>query len=245
MCSREARKLVGFLISSQPLSTLHLDAASKNSNKRANMKQKGHPQQQHHHHHPVSATPSSPMRPPPAGASDEGASDADRSLRSPPTIGVHFAAPEEDDVEKSNMQHGSSGSRQQQQPSSPSRRRMTAGAAVSATASEETSQTSAGTTPTGARDQQLGRASSSREGASVSRRRPRSGALPSRGASAVKGPPAPLGGGRNGPLGGYAIQQGGSCRDGGGSSGLLGGGTMAGGGRGTGGNSGPQVRRAA
>lgn len=231
-----------------PLNLHSSDTTSKNSNKRANMKQKGHAQQHHHHHHTVLAQPGSPLGPPSVCADDDGAGDAVRCLRSPPTIGVHFAAPEDDDDEKRNKNDGSG--RQQQPPSSPSRRRMTMAAATSATTGEETAQNGTATLA-GAREQQqqqqlqtvpLRRAGNSREASRASRRRPRSGAPPSRGASAIKSPPAPLGRGSGGPLGGYVIQQGVSCRDGGNSSGLIGVGATASGGRGAVGHGGPPVR---
>lgn len=210
------------------------------------MKQKAHAQQQHHHHHPVLAEPCPPLGSPSSGAGDDGVGDVDRSLRSPPAIGVHFAAPEEDHGEES---HKNEGPRRQVQTTSPSRRRTTAVAAMSASAGEEGTQNGPGG-PTVAREQQqqpqtapFSRASGSREASGASRRRPRSGALPQRGVSVTKSPPAPLGGGSRGPLGGYVIQQGGSCRDAGDSAGgLLGGGAMASGGRGAGGHGGPQVR---
>ena len=99
------------------IANLHSETASKDSNKRTNMKQKGHPQQ-HHHHHPMIAEPSSLLGPTSGNANDDGAGDVDRSLQSPPTIGVHFIAPEEDDVAKNNKndRYG-----RQQQPPPPSR----------------------------------------------------------------------------------------------------------------------------
>lgn len=233
---------------------------SKDSNKRANMKQKGHaPQHHHHHHHPVLADPNFLLGHASSGA-DGGGGGVDRSMRSPPTAEVHFAPspsfPEEENVDERN--YNDSLQKHQQPASSPSsrmRRQMTVTTTspASAFAAGESSHAGTGMSTREQQQQQLQlqqpppltRSTTEREtGGVVSRGRPRSGFLSSRGVFAHKSPPAPLGGGRTGPLGGYMIQQGGSYRGGGGgASGFLGGGEgLSGGGRGGGGHGGQQVR---
>lgn len=221
---------------------------SKDSNKRADMKQRSHAPQ-HHRHHPALADSDFLLGRSSSGTDGRG-SGVDLSMRSPPTAEVHFATspsfPEEDNVEESSYNDSPHRRERTASPSSSTRRRMTAAApSMSAFAAGESGHTGTGM-PIREQQQQpqqsppLGRSATDRENRGVSRRRPRSGMLCSHSAFAHKSPPAPLGDGSTGPLGGYMIQQGKPFR--GGANDFQAGGPSASGGRGAGGHGGQQVR---
>ncbi|CAM9593530.1 unnamed protein product [Ectocarpus sp. 12 AP-2014] len=109
----------------------------KDSNKRANMGQKGHPQR---HNRPALADPNSFV----GQSSGGGGGDLDCSLRSPTTVGVHFSAssssPQDDNVHERNNNNNNNeddNRRGHQLPSSPSSRSPRPATATTPSASLE------------------------------------------------------------------------------------------------------------